>query len=520
MNTLDLIEQKILLVDCQTTGTRAGHDRLLEIAWTWTSALDSFPPEVHSILLHLPDELPRRVQEITGITAAEVAEGEDPAKAWRSFHEALTEKNTFALAHYAQFEKPFLEKFYAEHGGGTSFPYPLLCSYRIAKRLFPESPSRNIRGLAGYFGSELGEIRRARDHVLATAVIWQRVATQLHSVGVRDVAALTAWLQAKEPGKKKASTNFRVDRLKRLRLPESPGIYRMLAKNGEILYVGKASSLRSRVNSYFRGGCANDRRKLEMLARVWDIEVVECASPLEAALLENDEIKKHLPHYNRALRPSGRPLVYYSRDFRSISLLQDEQHPFGAFREQSALQQVCDLVLGLTGGELKPVFYEPVAEQLLREGFAIFRGEIGLDPDAIPSVRQLLALGMRSLRLAELTAEVEEEQESEEPSEEVEEQPEDIAAKFHGLMARAADEYRRSKKLGRLLNAAIEWESEGKWRSLRVVNGVIHTGEVAEAARDYPWAGLTAADYDRMVVLQSELNRRPHRVQAHKRGQV
>ncbi|MFX6149426.1 nucleotide excision repair endonuclease, partial [Acinetobacter baumannii] len=76
-----------------------------------------------------------------------------------------------------------------------------------------------------------------------------------------------------------------------LQLPDRPGIYRMLAQDGRVLYVGKATSLRSRVNSYFHGK-TQGKRKREMIAQVWDIQVTECGSALEAALLENEEIKR------------------------------------------------------------------------------------------------------------------------------------------------------------------------------------------------------------------------------------
>jgi hypothetical protein len=60
-----------------------------------------------------------------------------------------------------------------------------------------------------------------------------------------------------------------VDRIKRLEFPNRPGVYRMLSQSGQVLYVGKATSLKSRVNSYFRGQKGRDRKKLEMLAQVW-----------------------------------------------------------------------------------------------------------------------------------------------------------------------------------------------------------------------------------------------------------
>ena len=76
----------------------------------------------------------------------------------------------------------------------------------------------------------------------------------------------------------------------RLSLPTAPGIYRMLRTDGSVLYVGKAASLHHRVNSYFRKQAGVPERSLEMLSQARAISFDVTPSPLEAALLEPDEI--------------------------------------------------------------------------------------------------------------------------------------------------------------------------------------------------------------------------------------
>jgi DNA polymerase III subunit epsilon len=523
---MSLINQQVILLDCQTTGTSSLRDRLLEIGWSCTQASAPYPPEVHSALISQPEPPPRKAQEITGITEEVLASAESAAVAWERFHLSTHAcENAMGIAHYAQFERPFLQRFYEEYGSIKVVPFPILCTYKIAQRLFPEAPSRNIRGLAGYLGCEIPQLRRAADHVLATALIWRRIAAELDSVGIKDLSALEAWLKEKSPPRKTA-TEFRVDRFKRLQLPKGPGIYRMLSKTGEVLYVGKASSLKSRVNSYFRGGCAGDARKLEMLARVYDIEVQECGSPLEAALLENEEIKKHLPHYNRALRPSARGFAFFSRDFSQASAVQDADHPLGPFKENGTLYQIFDFVRGLESGTLVAVFFDLVTEQGLKDGFALFCAEEGFIQGQIPSVRELLAWGMKQVRrfatLEGIEVALEEAEEEspeideEEEAEEIEiPEPVQVAASFRKMLVRAAEEVLRAKKLGRLLNASVSWEiGEGEWRKLRVRNGRIELGEEERPSPPaFPWAGLRMEEYDRMSVLLSELNRFPHRIE-------
>jgi excinuclease ABC subunit C len=85
------------------------------------------------------------------------------------------------------------------------------------------------------------------------------------------------------------------------RLPDRPGVYRMLDGEGRIVYVGKARSLRSRVGSYFRADQLQP--KLQALVRaIESIEVTVTNSDTEALLLEHNLIKTHRPRFNVILR--------------------------------------------------------------------------------------------------------------------------------------------------------------------------------------------------------------------------
>jgi excinuclease ABC subunit C len=84
-------------------------------------------------------------------------------------------------------------------------------------------------------------------------------------------------------------------------LPAKPGVYRMLAPDDTILYVGKARHLKNRVSSYFHGR-AHAEKTQAMLAQVARVEVTVTASETEALLLEYNLIKQHRPRYNILLK--------------------------------------------------------------------------------------------------------------------------------------------------------------------------------------------------------------------------
>ena len=86
-------------------------------------------------------------------------------------------------------------------------------------------------------------------------------------------------------------------------LPAQPGCYLFKDKKGEVVYVGKAKSLRSRVRSYFQQSSGDERYFIPLLQRtVGDFETVVTATEKEAAILEDSLIKEHRPRYNVKLR--------------------------------------------------------------------------------------------------------------------------------------------------------------------------------------------------------------------------
>ncbi len=81
-------------------------------------------------------------------------------------------------------------------------------------------------------------------------------------------------------------------------LPNQPGVYLMKDGAGKVIYVGKASSLRSRVRQYFQPGHTDSPRILHLISKIRDVETVVTANEVEALILEATLIKRHHPWYN------------------------------------------------------------------------------------------------------------------------------------------------------------------------------------------------------------------------------
>ncbi|MEZ4749400.1 MAG: GIY-YIG nuclease family protein [Bdellovibrionota bacterium] len=299
---------------------------LLELGWALGNGAEKL--SVQSVVLRQPEgkPIPRRIQAITGISEKEAILGEDLETAWAKLSHSVPQSAVWVI-HYSKFEWAFIASLFS-HASPK-----VICTYEVARRLLPGLGSHTIRAVCGHLGQPLSSLKRAGDHVEATAFVWAKMLKLLaEQEGVHTFEEFEDWFEKTPPlknGAKKRTRTYLVESDTRLQLSESPGTYHLKDCNGRVLYVGKATSLKSRVNSYFRGKQTKGSRLNEMLAQVADIKVHPAATPLEAALLENDQIKEIDPPYNRALKAEARQVFYCDSDF---SVVEDQElSRFGPF---------------------------------------------------------------------------------------------------------------------------------------------------------------------------------------------
>ncbi|HHY95475.1 MAG TPA: excinuclease ABC subunit UvrC, partial [Firmicutes bacterium] len=137
-------------------------------------------------------------------------------------------------------------------------------------------------------------------------------------------------------------------------LPDHPGVYIFKDAAGQVLYVGKALSLRNRVRSYFHSSAGLNQRTLLMLSRAADLEYILTDSELEALTLESNLIKKHKPRYNIMLRDDKHyPYLRVTTGEEWPRLLiarrarRDGSRYFGPYYPSSAVTQTIRLARGL-----------------------------------------------------------------------------------------------------------------------------------------------------------------------------
>ncbi len=134
-------------------------------------------------------------------------------------------------------------------------------------------------------------------------------------------------------------------------LSTRPGVYLFKNGAGEILYVGKAKSLRARVRSYFRSGQVSSLKTQSLVQRIESVETIVVGSEAEALILEANLIKEHQPRFNVQLRDDKRypyikvtlneafPRVYVTR-----KTVDDGSRYFGPYTAVGSMRQALDLI--------------------------------------------------------------------------------------------------------------------------------------------------------------------------------
>ena len=359
-----LHDLQVLALDCQAGGSTPAHGDLLELGWASCTGAGLVGP-VHSrwIVPRTDRPIPWPVRDLTGWTEACLAQALDERQAWTELGTDIDLTRARApvaaagaptVIHFARFELRFLRDLCQRVDGTDRLPLDVICLHTIAARLFPDLPRRNIRALAGYLGHSPDVARRAAGHVEATAFIWRALLPRLEQLSVRTWSTLKAWLDDSPPRTRRTRPVFPFASERRRALPDRPGVYRFLRRSGDVLYVGKAASLKKRVASHFRSHRPANERALELLTQVHEVSPTETASLVEAALLETDEIKRLDPPYNVQLRSAGRQAWFASGDLREAAPAPDAAHPLGPLPSQRALLPLAAMAMLVEGAAAAP----------------------------------------------------------------------------------------------------------------------------------------------------------------------
>jgi DNA polymerase III epsilon subunit-like protein len=555
-NTNFLENLTVLVADCQAIGSHPPTAHLFEVGWSTASAgrpAGAVACDSVSFLLQLPDgvSISRAVERLTGIDSSDLSAGARTPEVYRQLEAAARSllpvgRNGLCptVIHFARYEKAFLRHLHRSHSPSRAFPFDIICTHDITRRLMPGLPRKGLRAVAGFLGHPVPALKRCAAHTAATAFIWQNLVRLLaQDAGIQTWDELHDWLRTCPVPSAKRS--FPMPREARAALPAGPGIYRMLRSNGDILYIGKAASLKQRVNSYFQTCRRHAEHTLEMLSQAVGLEVTPTASALEAALLESGEIKRVCPPYNKALQEGRRQLVFGAKDFRSFSPVPDGTHcvgPLPGSKAFAAVHEIGSLVQqGIPTAER---LQETVNENLLGipspqapdphcfvEGLRLFRHRHTGLPTAETIWTALMRIGTRCWKDALETEENKIDEDGDtrlDPDGQTDPQPfewtpEAVTGAIESLLCRCAHLIRRARWFAMLTETTLAWSvADGTGSRQNVV--ILRAAQASarcelrgdESLPVPPGAAIAWRDrqrhldlaaYDRLRVLTTEMRR-------------
>lgn len=325
------------VVDLETTGLSARSEGITEICALRVSGGEVVAD--FSTLVNPGRSIPPFIQMMTGIT-------DDMVRGAPFFHEVAPAFLDFVgdstlVAHNAPFDLGFLN--YGLYAAGHRHLHnPVVDTIRLARRLLPELPRRSLDAVTRYLGISIVSRHRARGDADATAEVLLRLLTIALERGIQTDAQLMAFLGNGETRHRRLAavtpSGDRVNRAARLAvlaekcrtLPDAPGVYIFRSPGGEVLYVGKAVSLRKRLASYFNGSVPSKIKR--MLRQAESVEHRQAGSELEALLDESRLIKEYQPPFNTLLRSY--------RDYPFIKI--DGHGTYGSYPNLYTTRQVSD----------------------------------------------------------------------------------------------------------------------------------------------------------------------------------
>jgi DNA polymerase-3 subunit epsilon len=270
------------IIDIETTGGNAKSDKITDICIIIHDGLSVV--EKFTSLINPERYISPYITKLTGIN-------NDMVKDAPKFYEIakkiieITEGKIF-VAHNVEFDYGFIRQEFKSLG--YTYEREKLCTVKLSRKLLPGFNSYSLGNICTRLGIENNARHRAEGDAVATSELFNILLAEknknklFQKQGIEELNSL------------------RIDKVKEniiKKLPEETGIYYFLDKNNSVIYVGKSKNIRNRGLSHLTATAVKTKK---MLLHLYDIDYQITGSELVSLILENNEIKRILPFYNRS----------------------------------------------------------------------------------------------------------------------------------------------------------------------------------------------------------------------------
>jgi DNA polymerase III subunit epsilon len=284
------------ITDIETTGGFASGNSITEIAiciHDGTRVINEWQS-----LIKPEGRIPNYITALTGIDDAMV----EDAPTFEEVAETIEEltKDAIFVAHNVNFDYSFIKRHF--EAIGTRWNRPKLCTVRLSKATFEGFKSYSLGNLCRQLEITNESAHRAMGDTRATVQLFERI---IATAGIEAIET------ALKRGSGEAFLPNHIDAETYHSLPDDPGIYYFLNSKGKVIYVGKAKNIKTRVKQHFTGNMRSARRQA-FLRDIHKIDHLLTGTELVALLIEDREIKRLWPEYNRAQKHSVGKFGIYS----------------------------------------------------------------------------------------------------------------------------------------------------------------------------------------------------------------
>ena len=331
------------VIDVETTGLSHLYENVIEIGIVKihnNEVIDSF-----STLINPLRSIPPFITKLTGIKNSDL----DNKPTFDEITQDLIAfiDNTVLVGHNISFDFNFIFT-ELKRNGVDNFNPIRICTLKLAKKLYPELKSRSLGNLAFALNIPHTEAHRALGDAKTTAYILIQQLKELKILGISELHELLSFqiIGAKKPEIVVGNTEI-INFISTL--PRLPGIYYFMNKKNEIIYVGKAKSLKDRLKSYFSKNISSKTKKIIKQAKSLKVEITN--SELTALLYESELIKIVDPKFNIQLkRYTSKHYLRIRRDipFPKIELTSDFDFDgndyYGIFLNRRQASQLIEII--------------------------------------------------------------------------------------------------------------------------------------------------------------------------------
>ncbi len=302
------------IVDIETTGGHASANGITEIA---VFIHDGKRVTKHfETLINPLQKIPAYITSLTGIDNNMVAGAPVFDEIAHTLYGLL--KDVVFVAHSVNFDYSFIK--HQLKISGFQLTAKKLCTVRLSRKTFPGLPSYSLGNLCRSLTLPIDNRHRAGGDAKATVKLLEHCMAnggEAHIEQMLKKSSAEQWLP------------LQLTKADILKLPGGPGVYYFHDAKGKVVYTGKAINIKKRVSSHFTHNDP-DRKRQNFLRTIGKITYKECATELEAIVLESAEIKRLWPKYNYSQKQPAQKFALYlfedSRGYQRLAIDKKKKH--------------------------------------------------------------------------------------------------------------------------------------------------------------------------------------------------